>query len=222
MAVDPYLFGGSVKQVRRTQQRFVRHFLGEQHARHQVPPFAPILDIGCGRGIFLALLREEGLNAVGIDTHAPAVEQCTRGGLEAFTADAVEFLTNRSGEFSGIFCSHVIEHLSFETAQTLLTRCSDALIEDGSLAVVTPNSRDIGVIGETFWLDTTHVRPYPLRLLASMVQDAGLVIVEQGTFHGGLPKREWPRALLYKLFLGPFIGRPNAFVIARKPLNSNS
>jgi 2-polyprenyl-3-methyl-5-hydroxy-6-metoxy-1,4-benzoquinol methylase len=222
MAVDPYAFGGSVKQVRRTQRRFVHYFLSQQHARHATPPFPPILDIGCGRGIFLDMLSEEGLRAVGIDTHQPAVEQCRRNGLEAIEADALEFLEGRSAEFSGIFCSHIIEHLPFDRAQILLARCSDALIEDGSLVVVTPNSRDMGVMGETFWLDPTHVRPYPVRLLASMVEVAGLTAVEQGTFHGGLPKREWPRALFHKVFLGPFSGHPNAYIIGRKPLHSNS
>jgi hypothetical protein len=86
----------------------------------------------------------------------------------------------------------------------------------GVLVIVTPNPRDLGVLGETFWLDPTHVRLYPVALLASMFEAAGFNVVDRGTFHGGLPKREWGKALFYRFLLGPFHGHPNAYVVGRK------
>ena len=206
MSADPYLFGGSPQQVRRTQQRFAALF----------SPGLPVLDIGCGRGIFLELLRAAGVHGIGIDTYEPAVEHCRRQGLEATVADALDYLPRRCETFGGIFCSHVIEHLPFAPAQELISKCSAALTSGGILVVVTPNCRDFSVMGETFWLDPTHVRPYPLPLLVSMSRTAGLEVTDRGTFHGGLPKREWPKALLYRCFLGPFYGRPNAYLTAKK------
>ena len=203
---DPYTFGGSLRQVRRTQQRFVRPFTGRE----------PVLDIGCGRGIFLQLLREAGIASAGIDTYPPAVEECRRQGFTAFVADALEFLPTHPAEYGGIFCSHVIEHLAFESAQRLLSLCATALRPEGRLILVTPNPRDFGVMGETFWLDPTHVRPYPVPLLAALVEATGLRVIDRGTFHGGLPKRDWPRTLFYRMLLGPFHGHPNAYVVAHK------
>jgi len=207
VSVDPYQFGGSEKQVRRTQRRFA----------HVFAPEAPVLDVGCGRGVFLQLLRESGISAVGIDTYEPAVERCKQEGFTVYKADVLGFLPEHPEEFSGIFCSHVIEHLPFDQAARLLALGIEALKPEGLLVIVTPNPRDMGVIGETFWLDPTHVRPYPVSLVASMMEGAGLRVVDRGTFHGGLPKREWGRSLLYRLRLGMFFGHPNAYVVGRKP-----
>lgn len=206
MIQDPYEFGGSLKQIRRTQKRFVACF-----AAHN-----PVLDIGCGRGVFLQMLREAGIVGVGIDSYGPAIEACRQQGLDAEIADALEYVSSSQSTFGGIFCSHVIEHLSFEAATQLVRGCACSLKPDGVLAIVTPNSRDFGVMGETFWLDPTHVRPYPVTLLKSMVSASGLTVLDSGVYHGGLPKREWPKAIGYRLLLGPFHGRPNAFVVARK------
>jgi 2-polyprenyl-3-methyl-5-hydroxy-6-metoxy-1,4-benzoquinol methylase len=203
---DPYVFGGSAKQVRRTQRRFVRVFAGH----------APVLDIGCGRGIFLQLLRDSGIEGIGIDRYEPAVAACCSQGLTAHVADALDFLSEQPAAYGGIFCSHVIEHLSFDNANCLISLCASALVPEGRLVIVTPNPRDLGVIGETFWLDPTYVRPYPVALLASMLEAAGFEVIERGTFHGGLPKREWCRAFFYRLFLGPFHGHPNAYVVGQK------
>jgi 2-polyprenyl-3-methyl-5-hydroxy-6-metoxy-1,4-benzoquinol methylase len=203
---DPYVFGGSAKQVRRTQERFVRAFAGH----------APVLDIGCGRGIFLQLLKEAGIEGVGIDVYEPSVAACLSQGLTAKAADALDYLPEKSAAFGGIFCSHVIEHLAFGDALRLIHLCASATTASGVLIVVTPNPRDFGVIGETFWLDPTHVRPYPVPLLSSMLEQSGFDVVDRGTFHGGLPRRDWGRALFYRLLLGPFHGHPNAYVIGRK------
>lgn len=206
MSIDPYRFGGSEKQVRRTQARFVTLL-----AHH-----GPVLDIGCGRGIFMRSLQATGTPVVGIDTYGPAVDACRHLGLDVAQADALSYVTGRKGMFGGIFCSHVIEHLPFDVARALLGACADALVSGGRLVIVTPNPADLGVMGNTFWLDPTHVRPYPVLLLESMVVDSGLRKIDSGTFHGGLPKRAVPGYLLSRAFLGPFFGKPNAFVVAVK------
>jgi 2-polyprenyl-3-methyl-5-hydroxy-6-metoxy-1,4-benzoquinol methylase len=204
--VNPYLFGGAEKQVRRTQARFIPLLAN----------CAPVLDIGCGRGIFLRSLRTAGTLALGVDTYGPAIEACRRDGLNVEQADALSFLSTRTEQFGGIFCSHVIEHLPFDGAQRLVKACASALTEGGRLIIVTPNPGDVGVMGNTFWLDPTHVRPYPALLIESMMGEAGLHHIDSGTFHGGLPKRAMPRYLLNRAFLGPFYGKPNAYVVAAK------
>jgi len=175
-----------------------------------------VLDIGCGRGIFLRSLRAAGTPALGIDTYGPAVEACRRDGLNVEKADALSYLSTRTEEFGGIFCSHVIEHLPFEDARRLVKGCATALRQGGRLVIVTPNPGDVGVMNNTFWLDPTHVRPYPTLLIESMIEEAGLHTMHSGTFHGGLPKRAIPRYLLNRAYLGPFYGKPNAYVAAAK------
>jgi 2-polyprenyl-3-methyl-5-hydroxy-6-metoxy-1,4-benzoquinol methylase len=176
----------------------------------------PVLDIGCGRGIFVRSLRAAGTPVLGIDTYGPAVKACRRDGLNVEQADALSYLSARTEELGDIVCSHVIEHLTFEDAQRLVKACAAAMIEGGRLVIVTPNPGDVGVIGNTFWLDPTSVRQYPILLLGSMIEEAGFHHIRSETFHGGLPKRAILRHLLNRAFLGPFHGKPNAYVVAAK------
>ncbi len=183
MSIDPYLFGGSPRQVRNTQRRWIPVF---NHS-------GPVLDIGCGRGIFLSMMQRLGTPVVGIDTYEPAVRACRDQGLEAHVANALSYLPSHEGAYGGIFCSHVIEHLCFEDAQRLVSLCAGALKPGGRLVLVTPN-------------------------IESLVRDAGLTAVRSGTFHGGLPKRDVPQHLLYRALLGRFYGRPNASVLSTRSL----
>ena len=74
---------------------------------------APVLDIGCGRGEFLTLLREAGVEARGIDVDPEMVTHCREEGLEVEQADALSYLASLEDDsLGGIFCAHVLEHLS--------------------------------------------------------------------------------------------------------------
>jgi 2-polyprenyl-3-methyl-5-hydroxy-6-metoxy-1,4-benzoquinol methylase len=204
---DPYLFGGSPKHVRRSHRRFIRWFRGQ----------SPVLDVGCGRGLFLQLMRECGIEGLGIDTNLDAVAACRAQGFEACVADALDFLASQRQRFGGVFCSHVVEHLPFEDTRRLFGLCRGALRAGGILVVLTPNSGDLRVMGETFWLDPTHVRPYPIKLLRALAEEAGFEVEETGAFHGALARRQIPGYLLSCARLAPFYGRPNAYIVARHP-----
>jgi 2-polyprenyl-3-methyl-5-hydroxy-6-metoxy-1,4-benzoquinol methylase len=166
--------------------RFADAHWVETLQRHYVPWFTDIgaqtvLDIGCGRGLFLELLRNAGINAVGVDSNAAAVEQCrARGFGRAETSDAKDFLRNcvRRGErFDGVFCSHIIEHMDGRDGVELVSLAAQVLNPGGRFVVVTPNTRNLEVATENFWMDPTHVRPYPRRLLEALLQAAELRLV---------------------------------------------
>src|SRR2546421_7355315 len=72
----------------------------------------PVLDIGCGRGEFLTLLREAGVEARGIDSDADMVAYARGDGLDVEQADLVEYLQRLDdGSLGGIFMGQVVEHL---------------------------------------------------------------------------------------------------------------
>src|SRR5262249_62274667 len=73
---------GSVESIRERQRRYVDDFREA----------APVLDIGCGRGELLQLLREAGVEARGIDADADMVAYARGEGLEVERADLVEDL----------------------------------------------------------------------------------------------------------------------------------
>jgi SAM-dependent methyltransferase len=158
--------------VAAVQRPYVRYFRSAGARR--------VLDIGCGRGIFLELLREAGIDAAGVDLNANAVAECQQNGFsDVEQGDAVHFLERRRREgtaYDGIFCSHVIEHMFPIEAIGLLDLCVAVLAPGGRFVLVTPNARNGRVWTETFWLDPTHVRPYPRRLIEGAFLELNLRI----------------------------------------------
>jgi SAM-dependent methyltransferase len=205
---DAYRFSLPEARLQLQQRRLAQYFSG----RHAV------LDIGCGRGVFLDLLRERGIGGEGVDLMPDAVARCRAKGHPAELGEAVEFLGDKFERYDGILCSHVIEHLEFEPATLLLARCFRALTAGGRLVIVTPNPRDLSIIGEVFWLDPTHRRPYPAVLIESMLASTGFVAIESSAPLGRpARRREWPGWLVRKIALGSYFGNPESIVVASKP-----
>jgi 2-polyprenyl-3-methyl-5-hydroxy-6-metoxy-1,4-benzoquinol methylase len=203
-----FQFGGREKDVRREHLRLLPYFKGVE----------TVLDIGCGRGVCLQLLREAGIKPVGVDLFASAVEQCRALGFaEVFHSDALAFLRERPGAYDGIICSHVIEHLPFSDGKELIRLAFESLKPRGRLAIVTPNPLDIEISGQIFWLDPTHVRPYPLPLLNALLTAQGFRVLRQSQPLGVPNKRAIPRWLLLSLLLGRYFGRPTSIIIGERP-----
>jgi glycosyltransferase involved in cell wall biosynthesis len=143
-----------------------------------------VLDVGSGPGTFLDLLRERGIPGLGIDFDPEMVDICRERGLEARVADARQ-LDATGEQFDGIHAGHVVEHMPGETMVRFLEECYELLQPDGLLIVRTPNWDNETVRNGGFWLDHTHVRPYPLPLLERIFLDIGLDVVVKGAEPGG-------------------------------------
>ena len=57
---------------------------------------APILDIGCGRGEWLELLKGVGLIARGVDLNRVMVGECRVMGFDVIEADAISYLRTQN------------------------------------------------------------------------------------------------------------------------------
>jgi 2-polyprenyl-3-methyl-5-hydroxy-6-metoxy-1,4-benzoquinol methylase len=207
--ISLYEFGGDEDAVRHIQGRFVKYFRNA----------GPVLDIGCGRGIFLELLTKAGIEAFGIDHSSESVAACQKKGLMVCGTDARQYLADNQGRFGGIFCSHVIEHMNYEDAMNFLELCHHALRANGIIVLVTPNPEDIAIMGEIFWLDPTHVRPYPKLLLEKMLDVNDFEVKATRRFLGKwsmVGRRNIPIYFLRRILLGKYYGRPNLLVMAEK------
>ena len=209
---------------RRLQQAYRFSFPEDRLRAHQLPLIEhfngcrSVLDIGCGRGVTLDVLRERGFVAEGIDIFPEAVAYCRTKGHTVHLAEATQFLEDNTRRYDGILASHIVEHMDFESAARLLDLCLRALSPGGVLVVVTPNTRDLEVLADVFWLDPTHRRPYPPELVAAMLESAGCVGVTTRTPLGGpARRRNWPAWLVHKLLLGRYFGNPETIAVGRKP-----
>ena len=123
---------------------------------------ALVVDVGCGRGEWLSLLREQHVRAMGIDLNPDMVLRCTEQGLDVRCADAVQWLREQApGSFGAVTGFHLIEHLPFEVLLSLFDAALHALRPDGMILFETPNPENLMVGACNFYLDPTHRNPIP-------------------------------------------------------------
>lgn len=166
-------FRGDDAKIQRHFETYLDHFRGCER----------VLDIGCGRGEFLALLKEAGVPAIGIDLYSSNVEICKSKGLEAYTANAFEYLERQGpGAFDGIFCAQVVEHLPPAQVWSLVRAASAATRINGRIALETPNPECLAIFATHFYIDPSHTRPVPPALLAFYLEEAGFGRIEVKRF----------------------------------------
>jgi SAM-dependent methyltransferase len=133
-----------------------------------------ILDLGCGRGEWLELLREGGLQARGIDCNETVIEYCKSAGLDVIHGDALSYLGTLPDASLGALTSfHMIEHLPFDLTLALIDEGLRVLKTGGILILETPNPQNILVGTHTFYLDPTHLKPLPSSMVRFFVEARG-------------------------------------------------
>jgi 2-polyprenyl-3-methyl-5-hydroxy-6-metoxy-1,4-benzoquinol methylase len=133
-----------------------------------------VLDIGCGRGNFLKILKRRGIGAYGIDTDIQMVTHCQKLGLNVHKADAVWHLRYlKDGFTDGIFMAQVIEHM--QPRQMLeVVRLAHAKLKPKSYFIVeTINPTSLLALSHWYNMDLTHVRPVHFETLKFLFEDAG-------------------------------------------------
>jgi SAM-dependent methyltransferase len=156
-------------------------FLREWHSAY-LPAFkgaAKAIDLGCGPGVFLDLLRENGLKGIGLDIDPAVAAQAVARGHEVHVATDKDLAKFAAGA-DAIHISHVIEHLWGDEMLNLLKICTGSLKPGGVLVIRTPNWSNPNVCGGGFWDDYTHKRPYSLRQLVQIFVDLGLTVTAKG------------------------------------------
>ena len=138
-----------------------------------------VLDFGCGTGVFLEMLRERGIEGLGIDRDPDMVAQTRERGLEAIAGDAGT-VAQYASEFDGIHAAHVLETMWGKEVIALLRSFKRALRPDGLLILRAWNWENQNVRERTFWLEMTHKRPYSLVTLREALQDLEMHVVGAG------------------------------------------
>jgi O-antigen chain-terminating methyltransferase len=159
----------------------------------RIPLGSPVLDLGCGRGEALALLRDHGIAARGVDGNARMVAQCRERGLAVEEGDLFEVLAAApEGSLGGVTSFHVIEHLPLPALDHLVHLAYRALAPGGVLILETPNPLSLVVAARNFWLDPTHLRPVHPESLGLAFELAGFDPVERLDLRPFLPADRLP------------------------------
>ena len=138
-----------------------------------------VLDIGCGRGEFLDLLREREIPARGIDSNHEMVEASRARGLDVAEADALTFLeTLPDGSLGGVFSAQVIEHLPPDYLLRLLDAAALKIRAGGLIILETINPACWVAFFESYIRDLTHVRPIHPQTLQFLLRASGFSPVD--------------------------------------------
>jgi O-antigen chain-terminating methyltransferase len=173
---------------------FERRFRGEESMiRDRMRKYAGlygnvrrVLDVGCGRGEFLEICREQGIGAYGVDADSDMVSCCGLKGLEVVHDDLLHHLEALSDRcLDGIFSAQVIEHLSPADLIRFLELAS-AKLRRGAMLVLETINTDTFTALRTFFVDMTHKRPIPSRSLQFLVEAADFS-VQQVIFSSPIP-----------------------------------
>ncbi len=159
---------GPTERIRDRQRRYLDDFRDA----------GPVLDIGCGRGEFLGLLREVGIEASGVDPDADMVAYCRGEGLDVEQAGGIEHLEGlEEGALGGIFAAQVVEHLPATELVRLLELAASKLRSGGLLVAETINPLS-PIALRNYFADLTHAQPLVPETLELLARQCGFASVE--------------------------------------------
>ena len=162
-------FRGSEDDIKRQQAPHLIHFR----------PGGKVLDLGCGRGEFLELLKKNGLEGFGVDGNAQMVDICLEKGLNCAKGDLLEVLSGwPDGSLDGIFSSQVIEHLPPAYLKKMIELSRAKLAPGGIILLETINPTSVFALVQIYFLDLTHQRPVHPQALKFLLESSGFDDVE--------------------------------------------
>jgi predicted TPR repeat methyltransferase len=138
-----------------------------------------VVDLGCGRGEFLSLLRERGIPSRGVDLNHEMVEAARARGLDVDETDALTFLERQAdASLGGVFAAQVVEHLDPAYLARLLETAFHKLRPGGRLIFETINVACWSAFFESYLRDLTHVKALHPDTLQFLLRASGFQQVE--------------------------------------------
>jgi 2-polyprenyl-3-methyl-5-hydroxy-6-metoxy-1,4-benzoquinol methylase len=157
-------FRGSDVEIREKLRPYVALFAGAKD----------VLDVGCGRGEFLALLEASGISARGVDTNREMVAATRERGLHADQSDALTYLESLDdGSLGGLMAAQVVEHLTPPYLVRLLATAYQKLRPGAPLVIETINPACWLAFFSSYIRDFTHVQPLHPETLQYLLQANG-------------------------------------------------
>ncbi|MEQ9552825.1 MAG: class I SAM-dependent methyltransferase [Coleofasciculus sp. G3-WIS-01] len=179
---------------------------------------APILDIGCGRGEWLELLRDAGYVARGLDSNRVMLEQCKTRELDVIEGDALTYLKSQPDASLGAVTGfHLIEHLPFPVLMNVIEESVRVLKPGGLVLFETPNPQNVLVGTQNFYIDPSHLKPLPSALVKFMLKYCGLEKVDIINLHPGDESLKLTGSPVAERFNQYFYGEQDYAVLGYKP-----
>lgn len=166
---------------------FEQRFRGdEEEVKEKLKRYVPIfsavdniLDIGCGRGEFIELLRDEGKTSIGIDVSESMLKRAQEKGIKCKKIDALEYLQQeKENSVGGIFSAQVIEHLKPEYLRDVVRESFRVLGKGCPIVLETINPLSIFALSNIYFLDVTHQKPLHPEYMRYLLESSGFFDVK--------------------------------------------
>jgi 2-polyprenyl-3-methyl-5-hydroxy-6-metoxy-1,4-benzoquinol methylase len=159
------IFRGSSEWVKKKLEQYLNIFKDAAE---------PIVDIGCGRGEFLELMRDAGKEAYGIEINQHEIEQLKNKGIRVVSEDAIDHIDSLANEsIGGGFCAQVVEHLTPDNVYRLVTSLQSKMKSGAPLVIETINPLSIQAFHSSYLVDPTHIYPVHPQTLLFFLRYAG-------------------------------------------------
>jgi O-antigen chain-terminating methyltransferase len=156
-----------------------RAYLAVLHTAGAGTAERPILDVGSGSGAWLGLLRDEGLEARGVEGNRVLAEECRGRGLRVGDGDPLAALRGEAAASLGAVTAFgVLERLPLPELVRFLDEVVRVLRPGGVAVFETPNPQNLLVGSYAFHLDPTRHRPLPAPVARFLAEARGLCHVE--------------------------------------------
>lgn len=152
-----------------------------------------IVDLGCGRGGFVSICRQQLGGVIGLDNNSAAARICRGQGLPFLLGD-VRALPFASQSLDVVRAKEIIEHLA--DPMPMLGEVYRVLRPGGLFLAHVPSQFSAVYPVGNFWDDYTHVRPLSRLGVQRLLDDAGFHLVFVKGYTAG---RNWAERLLGRL-----------------------
>ena len=165
------VFRGKREDILNKQKQYVKYFKNDLQGE--------VLDIGCGRGEFLEIMKKENIPAYGIDIYDPFINYCLEKELNVKKCDALTHLNSLEDDsLNGVFMDSVVEHIEDDYILALINMVYRKIKKGTYFIIITPNPETFGGL-HNFNIDLEHKKPIHYLTLEYLLKCEGFTEVER-------------------------------------------